>query len=85
MRTTGQTPMPDESDSESLLPIAGLGGIAACCLGIELLGGTAIVSGLAATVGLSTGATYLGVVGVGGLTIALLALGYHQFGGAFNV
>jgi hypothetical protein len=77
--------MPDERDSESLLPYAGLGGIAVCCLGIELLGGAAIVSGLAATVGLSTGATYLGVVGVGGLTMALLALGYHQFGGASNV
>ena len=54
--------MPDESDSESLLPYAGVGGIVVCYLGIELLGGAAIVSGLAATIGLSTGVTYLGIV-----------------------
>lgn len=77
--------MPDESDSESLLPYAGLGGLVICCLGIELLGGAAIVSGLAATVGLSTGVTYLVVVGVGGLVAALLALGYRQFGRTLNV
>lgn len=39
--------MPDESDSKSLLPYAGLGGIAVCWLGIELLGGTAIFGGFA--------------------------------------
>ena len=77
--------MLDESHSESLLPYAGLGGIGVCCLGIELLGGAAIMSGLAATVGLSTGTTYLGVVGVGGLALALLVLGVHQFSEALHV
>lgn len=72
--------MSDESDSKSLLPYAGLGGLVACCLGIELLGGTAIVGGLAATIGLTVGATYLVVVGAGGLVAVLLALGYRQFG-----
>jgi hypothetical protein len=54
-------------ETESFLPYAGVGGIAVCCFGIELLGGAAILGGLAATVGLSTGLTYLVVVGVGGL------------------
>lgn len=47
MRTPTPVPMPDVSDSKSLLPYAGLGGIAVCWLGIELLGGTAIFGGFA--------------------------------------
>lgn len=77
--------MPDELDSESFLPYAGLGGLVICCLDIELLGGAAIVGGLAATVGLSTGAASLVVIGVGGLVATLLALGYRQFGRVLNV
>lgn len=77
-------PMPGD-ESESLLTYAGFGGVAVCCLGIELLGGAAILGGLAAAVGLSTGLTYLAVAGVGGLVAALLALGYRQFGGTSYV
>lgn len=72
--------MPD--DNESLLSYAGLGGLAVCCLAIELLGGAAILGGLAAIVGLSTGLTYLVIVGIGGIVAALLVLGYRQFEGA---
>ena len=70
--------MSDE-ESGSLLAYAGLGGVAVCCLGIELLGGAAILGGLAATLGLSTGLTYLVVIGVGGALVALLTIGYRQF------
>lgn len=56
-----------DDDSESLLAYTGLGGAAVCCLGIELLGGAAILGGLAATIGLSTGLTYLVIVGGGAL------------------
>lgn len=77
--------MPDDGTFESLLTYAGLGGAGICCLAIELVGGTAILGGLAATVGLSTGLTYLATVGVGGLVAALLALGYRQFGGSDRV
>lgn len=77
--------MPDDSESESLLPYAAFGGIAVCCLVIELLGGAVILGGLAAIIGLSTGLTYLVVAGIGGLTAALFALGYRQFGGTSHV
>lgn len=77
--------MPDGEESESLLTYAGLSGAAVCCLGIELLGGAALLGGLAATVGLSTGLMSLGIVGVGGLVAAFLALGYRQFGGTSHV
>ena len=77
--------MPDGGDSESLLTYAGFGGVAVCCPGIELLGGAAILGGLAATVGLSSGLTYLVVVGIGGVAAALLTLGYRQFGGESRV
>lgn len=70
---------------KSLLTSAGFGGVAVCCLGIELLGGAVILGGLAATIGLSTGLTYLVVAGIGGLLAALLALGYRQFGGTSHV
>jgi hypothetical protein len=77
--------MPDDGESASLLTYAGFGGVAVCCLGIELLGGAAILGGLAATIGLSTGLTYLVVVGIGGLVAALLVLAYRQFGGTSHV
>lgn len=69
------------NDTESWLPYAGVGGITACCLGLELLGGAAILSGLAATVGLSTGLTYAAVVGLGGLLATVFAAGYQHVGG----
>lgn len=72
-------------ESESLLTYAGFGGVAACCLGIELLGGAALLGGLAATVGLSTGLTYLIIAGIGGIVAALLVLGYRQLGGTNHV
>jgi hypothetical protein len=77
--------MADADESESLLAYAGIGGAAICCLGIELLGGAAILGGLAATVGLSTGLTYLIVAGTGGLFVALVALGYRQVAGPGHV
>jgi hypothetical protein len=77
--------MPDADESESLLAYVGFGGVAACCLGIELLGGAAILGGLATTIGLSTGVTYLVVAGIGGLLAAGLTLGYRQFGDASHV
>lgn len=67
-------------DSSSLLPYAGLGGLAICCLTLEVLGGAAILSGLAAAIGLSTGLTYAVVIGLGGLATMLLAVGYQQLG-----
>ena len=65
----------------SLLTYAGLGGVVACCLALELLGGAAILGGVAAVVGLSTGLTYLAVVGVAGVLTAFLALSYRQYRG----
>lgn len=70
------------NESESLLTYAGFSGVAVCCLGIELLGGAAILGGLAATIGLSTGQMYLMVASLGGALAALLTLGYRQFRGA---
>ncbi|MFC7157250.1 hypothetical protein ACFQPA_17605 [Halomarina halobia] len=70
----------DGDDADSLLPYAGLGGVVVCCAVLELLGGAAILGGLAATIGLSTGLTYLAVTGVGGVTAVLLLLGYRQSG-----
>ena len=71
--------------NESLLAYAGIGGTAICCLGIELLGGAAILGGLAATVGLSIGLTYLLVAGIAGLFAALGTLGYRRIGGTSHV
>ena len=68
------------SDADSWLPYAGVGGLVACCLGLELLGGAVVLGGLAATIGLSTGVTYLAVVGLGGLIALLFAAGYHHIG-----
>ena len=67
-------------DTDSWLPYAGVGGVVACCLGLEMLGGAAVLGGLAATIGLSTGVTYLAVVGLGGLIALLFAAGYHHIG-----
>jgi hypothetical protein len=68
------------SDADSWLPSVGVGGVVACCLGLEMLGGAAVLGGLAATIGLSTGVTYLAVVGLGGLIALLFAAGYHHIG-----
>lgn len=69
------------SDPGSWFAYAGFGGAAVCCLALELLGATALVSGLAAAIGFSTGLTYAAVVGLGGVLAVLLALGYQQDGG----
>ncbi|WP_255152804.1 hypothetical protein [Halorarius halobius] len=69
-------------DADSWLPYAGVGGVVACCLGLEVLGGAVVVGGLATTIGLSMGVTYLAVVGLGGLVALGLAAGYHHIGEA---
>lgn len=76
--------MPEDDETASLLTSAGLGGVVVCCLGIELLGGAAILGGFAALSGLSTGLTYLVVAGVGGALAALLVIGYRHSHGAPN-
>lgn len=68
------------SDPGPWLTSAGLGGAAVCCLTVELLGGTALVGGLAATIGFSTGVTYAAVVGLGGVLAVVLTLGHQQLG-----
>lgn len=65
----------------SLLPYVGVGGGAVCCFALELLGGVALLGGLAATVGLSTGSLYLAVVGLSGVLAAGIAVGYRHLGG----
>jgi hypothetical protein len=67
----------DDPDHTSLLSAAGIGGAVACCLALELLGGAAVLGGLAAAIGLSTGLIYVAVIGVGGVFAALFASGYH--------
>lgn len=69
------------SEPESLLTYAGIGGAVACCAALELLGGTALLGGLAAVIGVSTGLTYLAVVGLGGILAVLFVRGYQQVGG----
>jgi hypothetical protein len=68
----------DTDDHPSLLSAAGIGGAVACCLGLELLGGAAVLGGLAAAIGLSTGHIYVGIIGVGGVLAALLTISYQQ-------
>jgi MFS superfamily sulfate permease-like transporter len=68
-------------DTESWLPYAGIGGLTVCCVALEVLGGVAVVSGLAAAIGLSTGLTYAFVICLGGLLAALLVAGYQQLEG----
>lgn len=70
-----------DPESDSLLAYAGLGGTVACCAALELLGGTALVGGLAAAVGFSIGLTYAVIVGLGGILAVLFVLGYQQVGG----
>ena len=66
-------------EDSSLLTYAGLGGVVACCLALELLGGTVVLGGIAAAVGLSTGLMYVAGVGLVGVLIVLLTLGYRQY------
>ena len=56
----------------------GLGGIVACCGAIELLGGAAALGGIASVLGLSTGLTYLILVGLAGSFSALIVLLYQK-------
>ena len=65
-------------EESSLLTYAGLGGIVACCLALELLGGTVVLGSIAAVVGLSTGLMYVAVVGLAGVLVALLIFVYRQ-------
>ena len=69
----------DGDEPESLLTYAGIGGAVVCCAALELLGGTVLLGGLAAVIGLSTGLTYLAVIGAGGVSTVLLVLGYRQY------
>lgn len=66
------------NEDSSLLTYAGLGGVVACCLALELLGGTVILGSITAIVGLSTGLIYVAVVGLVGVLVALLVLVYRQ-------
>ena len=68
----------EDGSPRPILAYAGLGGAVVCCLGIELLGGVVIFSGLAATIGFSTGLTYLVIAGGGGVLAALLAVGFRR-------
>ena len=70
--------MPDDDTPSSLLAYAGLGGAIVCCFGLEILGGTAVLGGFAAAVGLSTRLTYLALTGIGGLVAVLVLLGYRR-------
>lgn len=66
--------------TRSWLQRAGFGGAAICCLALELLGGAAVLGAIGAVLGLSTGLTYVAVVGVGGVLAAVLAVGYQRIG-----
>lgn len=72
--------MPSDTDSDTVSAVtyAGLGGAVVCCAALELLGGVAIVSGLATAIGLSTGLTYLAVVGATGLVVAAAVIVYRR-------
>jgi Flp pilus assembly protein TadB len=65
-------------EDSSLLTYAGLGGVVACCLALELLGGTVVLGSIAAAVGLSTGLMYVAVVGLAGVFVVLLGLVYRK-------
>ncbi len=69
--------------SGSLTPIGGAGGLAVvggvvCCMGLKLLGGAVLFSGLAAAVGITTDQMTFLVGGVGGLFLAAFLLGYRR-------
>ena len=59
-------------EGSSLLTYAGFGGVVACCLALELLGGTVVLGGIAATVGLSMGLVYLTIVVAVGVIVGLV-------------
>lgn len=65
---------------DSLIAYAGIGGLTGCCLPIELLGGAAILSGISAVIGISTGILYLAAIGITGLTAAALVYLYQKRG-----
>ena len=65
-------------DPDVGLSYAGLGGAVACCLGLELLGGVAVVGGLGAALGLTVDLAYGGIVVLGGILAVLAAVGYRQ-------
>lgn len=67
-----------QNDDVSLTAYAGAGGVAACCLVLELLGGATILTGIASAIGLSTGLTYVGVVGFAGLIATGVAYLYKK-------
>ncbi len=74
-----------DGSSDSRVPAAGLGSVAVlggvvCCMGLKLLGGAVLFSGIAAVVGLSTGLVTFLVGGIGGLLVAGLLLGYRRAG-----
>ena len=74
-----------DDTSDSRFPAAGIGSVAVlggivCCMGLKLLGGAILFSGIATVVGLSTGLVTFLVGGVGGLIVALLVLGYRRAG-----
>ena len=74
-----------DDTSDSRFSVAGIGSVAVlggivCCMGLKLLGGAILFSGIATVVGLSTGLVTFLVGGVGGLIVALLVLGYRRAG-----
>lgn len=74
--------MSDDS-TEALSQYGGVGGLAvlggvACCMGLKLIGGAILFSGLATTIGLTTGQTTFVVGGTAGLLFAVLFLRYRQ-------
>lgn len=71
-------PSDTDPDTASAVTYAALGGAVACCAALELLGGAVILGGVAAMIGLSTGVTYLVVVGVTGLLIAASVVAYRR-------
>ena len=66
-------------NESSLLTYAGFGGVIACCLALELLGGAVILGGVAAAIGLSTGLMYVTVVGLVGVLVVFLLFGYRRY------
>lgn len=83
-RTTGdrlrtlRESMSDES-TEALSKYGGISGLGvvggvACCVGLKLIGGAVLFSGLATTFGLTTGQTTFLVGGAVGLLLAVLVL-----------
>jgi hypothetical protein len=74
-----------DDTSDSRFSVAGIGSVAILggivrCMGLKLLGGAILFSGIASGAGLSTGLVTFLVGGVGGLIVALLVLGYQRVG-----